>query len=834
MDVIGLKRFCDEGLIEENLRAEKLFPVKAVDPKQKIYLCDDGTFGFVFACQPLPGGDEKTQEKLEQFLNQNYPDDTTLQFFLFRSPDVEAQLIEMDRLRAGFSHKLLTPVLQERIKFLRTHTDIPIVTKNRQEAIFDLGRIVDLKLLISVKMPFEGETPSNAALQTAATWSTKMLSLLKSVGLHPRLMGPDEYLRFMQTVMNWSGDAAWRESLSRCWEEDKTLDNQILDPTTDVCCAKPDIVQLGEHCFVKVLSAKRLPEVFYFGEAVQYVGDLSGQNQGIHQNYAVVMNVIFPNSDKTKSSLEKKRQWVTQQAYGPLLKFVPVLADKKASFDTIYESVNKGARPLRATYSVLIFGRTEKEATAASMAAVSFWATQRFKIMEDRFVMLPMLRNCLPLCTDRAAVAELQRYKTMTSKELPVLLPVFGEWKGTGTPHVALLSRNGQLMTMSLHDSSTNKNGVIAAESGSGKSFLLNEIILSYMSEGARVWVIDAGKSYKKLNDSLEGEFVQFGEDSTICLNPFQTIETWEEEEDGIVSLVVAMASADGNLSDFQISELKRTMKLIWDEKRQDMTVDDIRRACLANDDRRVQDIGAQLYAFSSDGAYGRFFVGRNNARFVNPFTVLELDELQGRKHLRQVVLLQLIFQIQREIYLGERGRKKLVVIDEAWDLLREGEVSVFMEHAYRKFRKYGASAIIATQSIDDLYDNAVGKAIAANSANMFLLGQKNETIELVKEKKQLVLSSAGFNLLRSVHTEAGVYSGIFLYSETGQGVGRLIVSDFQKLLYSTDPADVQAIKDKQAAGLSVEEAIYAVMRERHSLDLPENAKLVEELQLGI
>ena len=173
-------------------------------------------------------------------------------------------------------------------------------------------------------------------------------------------------------------------------------------------------------------------------------------------------------------------------------------------------------------------------------------------------------------------------------------------------------------------------------------------------------------------------------------------------------------------------------------------------------------------------------------------------------------MLLQLIFQIHREIYLGERDRKKLVVIDEAWDLLREGEVSIFMEHAYRKFRKYGASAIIATQSIDDLYGNSVGKAIAANSANMLLLGQKNETIELVKEKKQLVLSGAGFNLLRSVHTEAGVYSGIFLHTETGQGVGRLVVSDFQKLLYSTNPVDVQTIKEKQAAGLSVQEAIYA------------------------
>ena len=65
-------------------------------------------------------------------------------------------------------------------------------------------------------------------------------------------------------------------------------------------------------------------------------------------------------------------------------------------------------------------------------------------------------------------------------------------------------------MSLSLHDSDTNKNAVIAAESGSGKSFLLNEIIVSYLSEGAQVWVIDAGKSYKKLNEQLDGDFLQF------------------------------------------------------------------------------------------------------------------------------------------------------------------------------------------------------------------------------------------------------------------------------------------------------------------------------------
>lgn len=819
MDVIGLKRFSDEALIDEELRAERLFPAFAVDPDNKVFLCNDKTLGFVFECQPLAGGDEKINDKLEQFLSQNYPDDMTMQFMLFRSPDIEWQLNAMSNLRSGMNHPLLTPVIEDRIAFLREHTQKDLIKRSLRGSVHDMGLIQDLKLIISVKIPYTGETgvegPTAGEMQMIQQWQQKMLSLLRSMSLAPRLMTPQDYLRLMNSLCNWAPDASWKMSDLPYWEEDKTLDCQIFDPTTNVICARPDLLQLGESGFVKVLSAKRLPDATYFGEAIQYAGDLSGQNQGVKQNYAVVVNVIFPNSEKMKSALEKKRQWVTNQAYGPLLKFVPVLNDKKASFDTIYDSVNKGAKPLRLTFSVLVFGKNEEDVTAASMAVQAFWATQRFALMEDRFVMLPIFRNCLPLGTDRSAIRELQRYKTMTSKEAPVLLPIFGEWKGTGTYHIALMSRNGQIMSMSLHDSSTNKNGVIAAESGSGKSFLLNEIILSYMSEGARVWVIDAGKSYKKLCESLEGDFVEFGEDSRICLNPFETITNWEEEEDGIVSLVGAMASANANLSDLQIAELKRIMKVLWDERGQSMTVDDIREACIASEDPRVMDIGKQLYAFSSTGAYGRFFNGKNTADFRNDFTVLELDELQGRKHLRQVVLLQLIYQIQREMYLGERDRKKLVIIDEAWDLLKEGEVSVFMEHAYRKFRKYGGSAIIATQAVTDLYDNKVGRAIADNSANMFLLGQKKESIEMVKEKKLLVLSPAGFNILRSVYTEAGVFSEIFLITERGQGVGRLVVSDFQGLLYSTAPEDVQAIKLYQDQGLSVSDAIKSVLRDR-------------------
>ena len=147
-----------------------------------------------------------------------------------------------------------------------------------------------------------------------------------------------------------------------------------------------------------------------------------------------------------------------------------------------------------------------------------------------------------------------------------MILSIFGVSKGTGTPHVELISRNGQVMSLSLHDSSTNQNGVIDAESGSGKSFLLNELILSYMSEGARVWVIDAGKSYKKLCESLNGDFVEFSDRSKISLNPFQTIVNWNDEEDAVVNLVATMASMEGKLDDYQIASLKGLMHEIWGE----------------------------------------------------------------------------------------------------------------------------------------------------------------------------------------------------------------------------------------------------------------------------
>lgn len=817
MEVFGFRRQSADGIVDEDVRACQFCPVQAYDEQSKLFLCDDSTLGFAFECVPLAGGDQHTKERIEQLVAGDYPPGTIMQFFLYRSPDIEPQLNALARIRQDHMDGPLAGVVKQRIDFLRAHTKNNIHGRSFSGGDYDCGRIQESRLIVSIKIPFEGKEPKESDVVLTKTWETKTESALSSVGLWPYALSASRYIRLMQSIINWSPNATWRSMpVMGEWEEDKTISAQIFDPTTDLVIADKSTLQLGEHCFVKVMSAKRIPDAFFFTEAMKYVGNTMGGNDKLTINYAVCCNVFFPVTQSEKSKLETKRTWTVNQAVGPMLKFVPVLADKKHSFDILSESFQKGAKPIRMTFSVLLFSDSRKAVERAAVSAQSYWDTMHFHLMEDYFITAPMFQNCLPLCAEKEAVFHLDRYKTMTTRELPVLLPVFGEWKGTGTFHVALISRNGQLMSLSLHDSDTNKNAVIAAESGSGKSFLLNEIIVSYLSEGAQVWVIDAGKSYKKLNEQLDGDFLQFDEASKICLNPFELIDDWKEDEDTISVLIAAMASEKEKLSDFQMAGLKQILKRLWETKGQAMTVDDIAAECLGHTEQRMHDIGQQLFSFTSKGGYGQYFHGHNTMRFENSFTVLELDELQGRTHLRQVVLMQLIFQIQREMYLGERNRKKIMIIDEAWDLIKSGPVSVFIEHGFRKFRKYGGSAIIATQSLNDLYENPVGRAIAENANMMLLLGQKPETIASIRDSGRLVLSEAGFNLLSTVASVGGVYSEIFVKSgHTGVGVGRLIVSNFEKMLFSTAPEDVNAIENYTNRGLNVTDAINHVLRDR-------------------
>jgi conjugal transfer ATP-binding protein TraC len=189
----------------------------------------------------------------------------------------------------------------------------------------------------------------------------------------------------------------------------------------------------------------------------------------------------------------------------------------------------------------------------------------------------------------------------------------------------------------------------------------------------------------------------------------------------------------------------------------------------------------------------------------------MDLDELRSKKDLQEVVLLTLIYQIQQEI-AKDRMQRKIVVVDEAWDLLTGGNTTTFLENGYRRFRKYRGACISITQSVNDFYKHPSGRAILENSDFFFLLRQRAESIEALKESKRVMLSEGMYELLKSVHTDSGNYSEIFVYSPMGIAIGRLSVDRFTQLLYSTKAEEYARVKELVSRGRTLVEAIREII----------------------
>jgi len=174
-----------------------------------------------------------------------------------------------------------------------------------------------------------------------------------------------------------------------------------------------------------------------------------------------------------------------------------------------------------------------------------------------------------------------------------------------------------------------------------------------------------------------------------------------------------------------------------------------------------LTDIGQQLWPFTSAGEYGRFFNGPNNCDLDNPLVILELQQLSGRVHLQRVVLLQIMYQVQQAMDNLPRDMPKILLIDEAFSLLASNETSKFIVAWYRQLRKFGATAMVCTQSINDFYDSNGSEAIIENSAHMWLLSQKSDSLAILEQNNRLPISESAMRLLKTVHTVPGEYSEV-------------------------------------------------------------------------
>jgi conjugal transfer ATP-binding protein TraC len=202
-----------------------------------------------------------------------------------------------------------------------------------------------------------------------------------------------------------------------------------------------------------------------------------------------------------------------------------------------------------------------------------------------------------------------------------------------------------------------------------------------------------------------------------------------------------------------------------------------------------------RLSPFIGKGQYAGFFDGENQLDINNNFVVFEMGAIGVWKDLQVVLLLTLMYMLTEKV-ATQRDKRKFLLIDEAWSLLNTENTAVFLENAYRTFRKYRCSVIAITQQVEDFTRTIAGKTILANAVNRIFLAQNPEVIERMKET--LSLTEAEVNILNSIKTRKGEYSEAFVKLEERQGIIRLIPSEFSYWLFTTDPKDIQKLTEIQ------------------------------------
>lgn len=276
-------------------------------------------------------------------------------------------------------------------------------------------------------------------------------------------------------------------------------------------------------------------------------------------------------------------------------------------------------------------------------------------------------------------------------------------------------------------------------------------------------------------------------------------------------SIVNQMARHIDKLNDTERGLIDGAINAVWAEKGPNGSVNDVIAALDATGNQIGIDLAIAMRPFSSAGTYGRMFEGEVSFELKNNLTVFEMSDLSSREELRSVALTAIMFLVSQSMRREDRSIRKALLLDEAWQMLKGGSMADFIEAYARTCRKYGASLVTATQSLNDYYKSDGSKAALENSDWFVILQQKEETIADFKKHDRFQMDDYTDALLRSLKRQGSEYSDVMIKGPETLAVGRLVLDPYSATVYSSSPLTFAAIHDLLEQGLTMEEAIERV-----------------------
>jgi len=344
-----------------------------------------------------------------------------------------------------------------------------------------------------------------------------------------------------------------------------------------------------------------------------------------------------------------------------------------------------------------------------------------------------------------------------------------------------------------------NANMVIFAKSGSGKSYAVKLEILRSLMMGAECIILDPENEYKTLAEAVDGAFFKISLSSDSHINPFDLPEPREDEtaEDvlrsNIINLVGLMRIMLGGLSPEEDAVMDRALAETYAAK--DITANSDPKMWATNvpimsDLESVLDTmnGAEslverLRKFTK-GTFASFFNQKSNISMDKSLVVFGIRDMEDE--LRPMAM----FIIMRYIWNTIRAelKKRILVIDEAWWMMKTEDGASFLFGICKRARKYWLGVTTITQDVSDFMRSDYGKPIITNSSIQLLLKQSPATIDLIQQTFTLT-DQEKFLLL-----ETPVGEGIFFAGQKHVAI-RVVASYTEDQIITTSPEEVVKIK---------------------------------------
>lgn len=348
-----------------------------------------------------------------------------------------------------------------------------------------------------------------------------------------------------------------------------------------------------------------------------------------------------------------------------------------------------------------------------------------------------------------------------------------------------------------------NANMVVFAKSGAGKSFAVKLEALRSMMLGADILIIDPENEYQKLCDAVGGSYIRLSLNSDTRINPFdlpQVIDSEEAEDALRANLVTLHGLLRLMLGGSQIAANGQIMAGLTPAEEADLDqglIDTYARVGITSDPLThnsapptVSDLYdtllhmggtgpqlAQRLRKYTTGTFAGIFSQQSNIDINNNMVVFNIRDLEDElRPVAMYIVLSHIWNITRS-----QQKKRMLIVDEAWQLMKYDDSANFLFSLAKRARKYYLGLTTITQDVEDFMGSKMGRAIVANSSMQLLLKQSSSAVDVLADVFKLTEEE------RKRLANFPVGQGLFFAGQNHVHI-QIIPSETETNLISTNP----------------------------------------------